>query len=162
MSIYNTVSLLELLGPGTKILEPTPAFVHDRRGPSTSLMLHPYPRDVCSSSFTASFAARLFLLHWRVSSLQRSLPFAVTHLQSLTTGLCPGKAEETSRRWTPKHRRYLQNVSADHHLLLWQWPDHHQTLPINFYEKPNTISAMNICYTNLSYRYEVINLRNSP
>ena len=27
-------------------------------------------------------------------------------------------AEETSRRWTPKHRRYLQNVSADHHLLL--------------------------------------------
>jgi hypothetical protein len=27
-------------------------------------------------------------------------------------------AEETSRRWTPKHRRYLQNVSANHHLLL--------------------------------------------
>jgi hypothetical protein len=27
-------------------------------------------------------------------------------------------AEETSRRWTPKHRRYLKNVSADHHLLL--------------------------------------------
>ncbi|EFX84092.1 hypothetical protein DAPPUDRAFT_100062 [Daphnia pulex] len=43
---------------------------------------------------------------------------AVTHLQSLTTGLCPGNAEETSRRWTLKHLRYLQNVSADHHLLL--------------------------------------------
>ncbi|EFX75721.1 hypothetical protein DAPPUDRAFT_107649 [Daphnia pulex] len=43
---------------------------------------------------------------------------AVTHLQSLTTGLCPGNAEETSRRWTPKHLRYLQNVSEDHHLLL--------------------------------------------
>ena len=27
-------------------------------------------------------------------------------------------AEETSRRWTPKHRRYLQNVSAVHQFLL--------------------------------------------
>jgi hypothetical protein len=95
MSIYNAVSLLELLGPGMEILEQTPAFVHDRRGTSNSFLLHPYPHDVCSSSFTASFAARLFLLHWRVCSLQRSLPFAVTHLQSLITGLCPGNQQFT-------------------------------------------------------------------
>jgi hypothetical protein len=57
MSIYNAVSLLELLGPGMEILEQTPAFVHDRRGTSNSFLLHPYPHDVCSSSFTASFAA---------------------------------------------------------------------------------------------------------
>jgi hypothetical protein len=95
MSIYNAVSLLELLGPDTEILEPTPAFVHDRRGTSSSVLFHPYPRDVCSSSFTASFAVRLFLLQWRVSSLQRSLSFAVTHLQSLTTGLCPGNQQFT-------------------------------------------------------------------
>jgi hypothetical protein len=82
MSIYNAVSLLELLGPDTEILEPTPAFVHDRRGTSSSVLFHPYPRDVCSSSFTAFFAARLFLLQWRVAHFSvrfRSLWHTCSH-----------------------------------------------------------------------------------
>ncbi|EFX85693.1 hypothetical protein DAPPUDRAFT_237088 [Daphnia pulex] len=64
----STQFFVESCGPGTDILEPTLAFVHD----------------------------------------QRSAP-------SLSSRR---NAEETSRRWTPKHLRYLQNVSADHHLLL--------------------------------------------
>jgi hypothetical protein len=57
----------------TDILEPMLLdFVHDRRGTSNNVLLHPYFQD--SSSFSVSYAAspatQLFLLHWPVGSLQ--------------------------------------------------------------------------------------------
>jgi hypothetical protein len=56
----------------TDILKPMLDFVHERRGTSNNVLLHPYFQD--SSSFSVSYAAspatQLFLLHWRVGSLQ--------------------------------------------------------------------------------------------
>ncbi|EFX63634.1 hypothetical protein DAPPUDRAFT_268094 [Daphnia pulex] len=86
--------LMESCGPGTEILEPMLAFVHERRVASTNVLLHLYLRDVRSTSFPASYAnLQLVLLHWRVGSLHCSLPSAVTHLQSLVTGICPGEQQ---------------------------------------------------------------------
>jgi hypothetical protein len=45
---------MESCGPGTEILVPMLTFVHDGRGTSTNVLLHPYLRDARSSSFTAS------------------------------------------------------------------------------------------------------------
>jgi hypothetical protein len=45
---------VESCGPSTEILEPTLAFVHDGRGTSINVLLHPYLRDTRSSNFTAS------------------------------------------------------------------------------------------------------------
>ncbi len=94
---------MESCGPGTEILVPMLTFVHDRRGTSTNVLLHPYLRDARSSSLAHLRSASLLLnllyftgKTWRVSGpLQWSLPSAVTHLQSLTTGLCPGTQQLT-------------------------------------------------------------------
>ncbi|EFX84293.1 hypothetical protein DAPPUDRAFT_239113 [Daphnia pulex] len=49
---------------------------------------------------------------------------AFVHNQRSASSLSSRRnAEETSRRWTPKHLRYLQNVSEDHHLLLAEVTD---------------------------------------
>jgi hypothetical protein len=70
----------------------------------TSINVHPYLRDARSSSLAHLRSASLLLNTicctsletWRVSGpLQWSLPSAVTHLQSLTTGLCPGTQQFT-------------------------------------------------------------------
>jgi hypothetical protein len=45
---------MESCGPGTVILVPMLTFVHDGRGTSINVLLHPYLRDARSSSFTAS------------------------------------------------------------------------------------------------------------
>ncbi|EFX85770.1 hypothetical protein DAPPUDRAFT_237248 [Daphnia pulex] len=45
---------MESCGPGTGSLVPMLTFVHDGRGTSISVLLHPYLRDARSSSFTAS------------------------------------------------------------------------------------------------------------
>ncbi|XP_046632265.1 uncharacterized protein LOC124311943 [Daphnia pulicaria] len=98
------------LKKSTKILVPMLTIVHDRRT-SNKILLHPYLCDARSSSFTA-FKQDLFYFTGDLASFwttSRSLPSAVTHLQSLTTGLCLDDAEETSRKLTPKHRRYLQS-----------------------------------------------------
>jgi hypothetical protein len=86
---------MESCGPGTEIFEPTLTFVHDGRGTSTKVLLHPYLRDARASLLlnTICFTS---LATWRVSGpLQWSLPSAVTHLQSLTTWLCPGTQQLT-------------------------------------------------------------------
>ncbi|EFX88302.1 hypothetical protein DAPPUDRAFT_311577 [Daphnia pulex] len=44
---------MESCGPGTEILVPMLTFVHDGRGTSINVLLHPYLRDARSSSFTA-------------------------------------------------------------------------------------------------------------
>jgi hypothetical protein len=70
-------------------------FVHEGRGTSSNVLLHPYLPDVRSSSFTA-FAATTCLTSptsWNTSVV--ATPFAVTHLQLLTTGLCPGTRQFT-------------------------------------------------------------------
>ena len=70
-------------------------FVHEGRGTSSNVLLHPYLPDVRSSSFTA-FAATTCLTSptsWNTSVVATS--FAVTHLQLLTTGLCPGTQQLT-------------------------------------------------------------------
>jgi hypothetical protein len=41
-------------GPGTEILVPMVTFVHDGRGTSINVLLHPYLGDARSSNFTAS------------------------------------------------------------------------------------------------------------
>ncbi|EFX87991.1 hypothetical protein DAPPUDRAFT_234616 [Daphnia pulex] len=81
--------------PGTEILVPMLTFVHDGRGTSINVLLHPYLRDARSSSFTAS-----------------------KHNWFYFTGDLASNAEKTSRRWTLKRRRYLQNVSADHQVVV--------------------------------------------
>jgi hypothetical protein len=45
---------MESCGPGTEILVPMLTFVHDGRGTSINVLLHPYLRDALSSIFTAS------------------------------------------------------------------------------------------------------------
>jgi hypothetical protein len=88
-------------------------FVHEGRGTSSNILQHPYLPDVRSFSFTA-FAATisLLLLHRRVGTLQWSLPFAVTHLQLLTTGLCPGNRQLTYfRRLSTNNLVALNSVS---------------------------------------------------
>jgi hypothetical protein len=71
-------------------------FVHEGRKTSSNVLLHPYVRDVRSSSFTA-FAATTCLTsptsYWNTSVVATS--FAVTHLQLLTTGLRPGTQQLT-------------------------------------------------------------------
>jgi hypothetical protein len=47
---------MESCDPGTEILEPMLALVHERRVASTNVLLHPYLRDVRSTSFPASYA----------------------------------------------------------------------------------------------------------
>jgi hypothetical protein len=71
------------------------AFAHDGRGTSTNV--HRYLRDARSSSFPAS-KHNLFYFTSDLASFWTtswSLPSAVTHLQSLTTGLCPGTQQLT-------------------------------------------------------------------
>jgi hypothetical protein len=71
-------------------------FVHDERGTFSNVLLHPYLPDVHSSSFTAFAATICLLLHWRVGThFSGRYPFAVKHLQSLTTGLCLGTQQLT-------------------------------------------------------------------
>jgi hypothetical protein len=45
---------MESCGPGTEILVPMLTLVHDGRGTSVNVLLHPYLRKALSSSFTAS------------------------------------------------------------------------------------------------------------
>jgi hypothetical protein len=45
---------MESCGPGTEILVPMVTFVHDGRGTSINVLLHPYLGDARSSNFTAS------------------------------------------------------------------------------------------------------------
>jgi hypothetical protein len=62
-----------------------------------------HPATFCSILIFPTYAhlasllllLQLVLLHRRVGTLQWSLPFAVTHLQLLTTGLCPGTRQLT-------------------------------------------------------------------
>ncbi len=62
-----------------------------------------HPATFCSILIFATYAhlasllllVQLVLLHRRVGTLQWSLPFAVTHLQLLTTGLRPGTQQLT-------------------------------------------------------------------
>jgi hypothetical protein len=70
-------------------------FVHEGRGTSSNVLLHPYLPDVRSSSFTAFAATTCFTspTSWNTSVV--ATPFAVTHLQLLTTGLCPGTQQLT-------------------------------------------------------------------
>jgi hypothetical protein len=72
-------------------------FVPEGRGASSNVLLHPYLPDVRSWAHLTSLLLllQLVLLHRRVGTLQWSLPFAVTHLQLLTTGLCPGTQQLT-------------------------------------------------------------------
>jgi len=75
-------------GPITEILEPMLlAFVRDRRVTSTNVLLHPYPRDVRSSSFTSSYAATqlvlLSLTSWItsvVASARCDTPVVIHHV----------------------------------------------------------------------------------
>ncbi|EFX87126.1 hypothetical protein DAPPUDRAFT_236092 [Daphnia pulex] len=100
----------------------------------TNVLLHPYLPDVSSSSFCfiASYTKiQLVLLHCRVETLQWSLPCrcytrAVTHQSPRDYA----QVMQRKRRedGAPKHLRYLQNVSADNHLLLAEVADHLQTL----------------------------------
>jgi hypothetical protein len=84
MSNYNAVSLLELAQRSLML-----AFVHNRRVTSTNFLLHPYLRYPHSSSFSAYYAAKQFVvLHWRVR------PVASVRL-SLSTELCPGTRQLT-------------------------------------------------------------------
>ncbi|XP_046654699.1 uncharacterized protein LOC124348516 [Daphnia pulicaria] len=82
----------------------------------TNVLLHPYLPDVRSSSFCFIASYQKYNLSYyftdeleHFSGRPGRFRAAITHLQSLTTGLCPGNAEETSRRWARKHLRYLQN-----------------------------------------------------
>jgi hypothetical protein len=90
---------VESCGPSTDILEPR--YAGFRPWPLTNVLLHPYLPDVSSSRFCfiASYTKRqLVILHWRVGTLQcisGRFRAAVTHLQSLTTGLCPGTRQFT-------------------------------------------------------------------
>jgi len=72
-------------------------FVHDRRGTSTNVLLHPYLQDVRSSSFTASVLHMLLACYttFLASLASWITSVAVTHLQSLTTGLYPGTQQLT-------------------------------------------------------------------
>ncbi len=79
---------MESCGPGTKILVPILTFVHDGRGTSANVLLHPYLHDARSSSFTYSKQYLFYFTGDLASFWTTSLPFAVPHLQSLTTGLC--------------------------------------------------------------------------
>jgi hypothetical protein len=86
---------MESCGLGREILVPMLAFAHDGRGTNTNV--HRYLRDARSSRFTAS-KHNLFYFTGDLASLwtaSLSLPSAVTHLQSLTTGLCPGTGQLT-------------------------------------------------------------------
>ena len=54
----------------------------------------------------------LLVLHWRIKSLQCSLPSAVKYLQSLTTGLCQGNRQLTYfRRLSTNNLVALNSVS---------------------------------------------------
>jgi hypothetical protein len=55
----------------------------------------------------------VLLLHRRVGTLQWLLPFAVTHLELLTTGLCPGTLQLTYfRRLSTNNLVALNSVSV--------------------------------------------------
>jgi hypothetical protein len=82
---------MESCGPGTEILVPMLTFVHDRRGTSINVLLHLFLRDARSSSFTAS-KHNWFYFTGDLATGERR---AVTHLQSLTTGLWPGTGQLT-------------------------------------------------------------------
>ncbi|EFX59895.1 hypothetical protein DAPPUDRAFT_346587, partial [Daphnia pulex] len=78
------------LKKSTEILLPMLTFVHDGRRIFNNILLHPYLSDARSSSFTA-FKQDLFYFPGDLASFwttSRSLPSAVKHQQSLTTGLC--------------------------------------------------------------------------
>jgi hypothetical protein len=69
-------------------------FVHYRRVTSTNSLLHPYLRYPHSSSFSAYYAAKQFVVYF-TDELDQSLPSAATHLLSLSTELCPGTRQLT-------------------------------------------------------------------
>jgi hypothetical protein len=79
---------------GTEILVQMLTFVHDGRGTSTNILIFATHSHLASLLLnTICFTS---LATWRVSGpLQWSLPSAVTHLQSLTTWLCPGTQQLT-------------------------------------------------------------------
>ncbi len=94
---YISNNVKNLFLQSTKILVPMLTIVHDRRRTSNKILLHPYLCDARSSSFTA-FKQDLFYFTGDLASFwttSRSLPSAVTHLQSLTTGLCLGTQQFT-------------------------------------------------------------------
>ena len=74
-----------------------------------------HPATFCSILIFPTYAhltsllllLQLVLLHRRVGTLQWSLPFAVTHLQSLATGLCQG-----IRQFTYFHRLSTNSLVA--------------------------------------------------
>jgi hypothetical protein len=98
---------MESCGPGTEILVPILTFVHDGRGTSANVLLHPYLHDARSSSFTSSKQNLFYFTGDLASFWTTSLPFAVPHLQSLTTGLCLG-----TRQFTYFHRLSTNSLVA--------------------------------------------------
>ncbi|XP_046641473.1 uncharacterized protein LOC124326603 [Daphnia pulicaria] len=104
MQLVAVIPLLRARKIPTDILEPMLDFVHDRRGTSTNILLHPYLQDFKTYVHPASLLQCFLsasLLH-NFSCLTGELDHfscCDTPVQSLTTGLWPGNAEETSRRW---------------------------------------------------------------
>jgi hypothetical protein len=80
---------------------------------STNFLLHPHLRDPRSSSSTASILLHRLSYHWRVTPLQWSLPFTVTHL-SVSPGLCPG-----TRQLTDFCKLSPDNLLAFNSLSVW-------------------------------------------
>ncbi|XP_046459081.1 uncharacterized protein LOC124205666 [Daphnia pulex] len=90
-------------------------FVHDRRGTSTNVLLHPYLQDVRSSSFTAS--ALLVLLH-NFSCFTGELDHfsccdtpAVTHQGIMARFICRGDVEKTDTKRSPVFQKCRRGSS---------------------------------------------------
>jgi hypothetical protein len=85
---------MESCGPGTEILVPMLTFVHDGRGTLFCILI--FATHAHLASLLLNTICFTSLASWRVSGpLQWSLPSAVTHLSSFTTGLCPGTQQLT-------------------------------------------------------------------
>ncbi len=86
---------MESCGPGTEILVPmlTMMSMKEEGHPATFCSILIFPTYAHLASLL--LLLQLVLLHRRVGTLQWSLPFAVPHLQSLTTGLWPGTGQLT-------------------------------------------------------------------
>jgi hypothetical protein len=88
---------MESCGPGTEILcQCWPLSMTEERLPSTFFSILIFATHAHLASLLLNTICFTSLATWRVSGpLQWSFPSALTHLQSLTTGLCPGTQQLT-------------------------------------------------------------------